>query len=306
MSSACSKSAELKAGEKMFDLGSGDGRIVIMAAQRIAPIATGVELDNDLYIQSEAKINQLGLQRTARIIHGDILKQDYSSANLITVYLLPESNLKAAPDSRRAVEERHAGCGSRFRNRRLETRQRRLPSPTTEKAAATRCSSTSIDLMRPVGRFPICPLSFRNLPHNENRHHLLSHLRRQRNRRHRARPRTRRPRARSPLHYLREPHPARSRPSPASITTKWRFPITRCFNTRPTASPWPREWRKWRKATTWICCMSTTPSRIPFRPCWRARCSGDPPAAIHHHAAWHRYHPRGRRPVVLHDHEIFH
>jgi protein-L-isoaspartate O-methyltransferase len=87
---------QLKAGEKMFDLGSGDGRIVVMAAQKYRAIATGVELDNDLYIQSEGKILSLGL-KNARIIHGDILKQDYSSADLITVYLLPDSNLKLRP-----------------------------------------------------------------------------------------------------------------------------------------------------------------------------------------------------------------
>jgi protein-L-isoaspartate O-methyltransferase len=88
---------QLKAGEKMFDLGSGDGRIVIMAAQKYHADATGVELDDDLYVSSEAKIRQLGLQKTARIIHDDILKQNYSSANLITVYLLPDSNLKLRP-----------------------------------------------------------------------------------------------------------------------------------------------------------------------------------------------------------------
>src|SRR6476659_11117778 len=53
----------LKAGEKMFDLGSGDGRIVIMAAQKYHADATGVELDGDLYISSEAKIRKLGLQQ---------------------------------------------------------------------------------------------------------------------------------------------------------------------------------------------------------------------------------------------------
>jgi len=88
---------ELKAGEKMFDLGSGDGRIVIMAAQKFNADATGIELDSDLVQSSTAKIRQLGLQRTARIIYGDILKQNYSSANLITVYLLPESNIKVRP-----------------------------------------------------------------------------------------------------------------------------------------------------------------------------------------------------------------
>ena len=52
---------ELKAGEKMFDLGSGDGRIVIMAAQKFGADATGVELDNDLWRQSTEKIRKLGL-----------------------------------------------------------------------------------------------------------------------------------------------------------------------------------------------------------------------------------------------------
>jgi protein-L-isoaspartate O-methyltransferase len=88
---------QLKAGEKMFDLGSGDGRIVFMAARKYHADATGIELDPDLVTQSSAKLRQLGLQKTARIIHGDILKQNYSSANLITVYLLPESNIKVQP-----------------------------------------------------------------------------------------------------------------------------------------------------------------------------------------------------------------
>jgi protein-L-isoaspartate O-methyltransferase len=88
---------ELKAGEKMYDLGSGDGRIVIMAARKYHAEAVGVELDNDLVVQSSEKIKELGLQKTARIIYGDILKQNYSSANLITIYLLPESNIMVRP-----------------------------------------------------------------------------------------------------------------------------------------------------------------------------------------------------------------
>jgi tRNA1(Val) A37 N6-methylase TrmN6 len=88
---------ELKAGEKMFDLGSGDGRIVIMAAQKYKADATGVEMQDDLYRQSMQKIRTLGLERTARIIRGDIFKQDFSSADLLTVYLLPVSNDKVRP-----------------------------------------------------------------------------------------------------------------------------------------------------------------------------------------------------------------
>src|SRR5271169_2015013 len=87
----------LKAGEKMFDLGSGDGRIVIIAAEKFKADATGVEFDDALYKQSMEKIKTLGLSATARIIHGDLLKQDYASADLLTVYLLPMSNDKVTP-----------------------------------------------------------------------------------------------------------------------------------------------------------------------------------------------------------------
>jgi protein-L-isoaspartate O-methyltransferase len=88
---------ELKAGEKMFDLGSGDGRIPIMAAQKFKADATGVEFDDSLFKQSMDKIKSLGLSEHCRIIHGDLLKQDYASADLLTVYLLPMSNDKVTP-----------------------------------------------------------------------------------------------------------------------------------------------------------------------------------------------------------------
>jgi protein-L-isoaspartate O-methyltransferase len=88
----------LKAGEKVYDLGSGDGRIVIMAAQKFHAEAVGVEIDPDLCRQSLARIAKLGLERTSRIVHGDLLAQNYSSADLVTVYLLPDSiNGKVEP-----------------------------------------------------------------------------------------------------------------------------------------------------------------------------------------------------------------
>lgn len=87
----------LKAGEKMFDLGSGDGRTVIMAAQKFKADATGVEFDSDLWKQSTDRIKSLGLGKCARVIHGDIQQQDFSSADLLTVYLLPSSNDKIRP-----------------------------------------------------------------------------------------------------------------------------------------------------------------------------------------------------------------
>lgn len=86
-----------KKGERVFDLGSGDGRIVIMAAEKFGAQAVGVEYDKDLHRQSTERIRRLGLAAKAQIIHGDLLAQDYSQADLITVYLLPVSNEKLRP-----------------------------------------------------------------------------------------------------------------------------------------------------------------------------------------------------------------
>jgi protein-L-isoaspartate O-methyltransferase len=87
----------LKPGEKMYDLGSGDGRIVIMAARKYKADATGVELDEALYKQSSERIKTLGLASSARIVHGDLLQQDYTSADLLTIYLLPVAVEKVTP-----------------------------------------------------------------------------------------------------------------------------------------------------------------------------------------------------------------
>src|ERR1700683_4763900 len=83
---------EVKPGEKVDDLGSGDGRIVIMAAKKFKANAVGVEFDDSLWKQSSDRIAKLGLTASARIIHGDPMRQDYSDADLVTVYLLPMSN----------------------------------------------------------------------------------------------------------------------------------------------------------------------------------------------------------------------
>ena len=68
-----------KKGEKMFDLGSGDGRIVIMAADKFGMHSAGVEFDKDLYSQSSERIRRMGLTEKAKIIHGDLLQQDYEN-----------------------------------------------------------------------------------------------------------------------------------------------------------------------------------------------------------------------------------
>ena len=62
--------AAVKPGEKLYDLGSGDGRIVILAAQKFQADATGVEIDELLVKESSARIHSLGLDAKARIVQG--------------------------------------------------------------------------------------------------------------------------------------------------------------------------------------------------------------------------------------------
>jgi hypothetical protein len=99
----------LKAGEKMFDLGSGDGRIVIMAAHKFKADAAGVELDNHLCDFSRKEIHRQGLEKSARIVCSDLFAQDYSSADLLTVYLFPGANDKLQP-----ILERQLRKGTRI------------------------------------------------------------------------------------------------------------------------------------------------------------------------------------------------
>ena len=88
------EAGQLKAGETLFDPGSGDGRIIIAAAGKYKAYAIGIELDDELAASSADRIREEGLDKTARIIHGDLLQQDYSSADVVTVYLWPEANVK--------------------------------------------------------------------------------------------------------------------------------------------------------------------------------------------------------------------
>lgn len=101
--------AAVKPGDKVFDLGSGDGRIVIMAAQQFQADATGVEIDERLVKESSERIHSLGLDGKARIVQGDLLKQDYSPADVLMVYLLPSANEKLRP-----ILERQLRNGTRI------------------------------------------------------------------------------------------------------------------------------------------------------------------------------------------------
>ncbi|HTT63169.1 MAG TPA: class I SAM-dependent methyltransferase [Bryobacteraceae bacterium] len=84
--------ARVKPGELVYDLGSGDGRIIITAAQKFHARAVGVELRADLCKATQARINALGLQDRVKLIHANMLKVNLSPADVVTLYLLTSSN----------------------------------------------------------------------------------------------------------------------------------------------------------------------------------------------------------------------
>jgi len=87
----------VKPSDVVYDLGSGDGRIVIVAAKRGAK-AVGFEIDGDLVKQSRENIRAAGVQDSAEIRQQDILTVDLSQASVVTMYLLPDVNLKLRPN----------------------------------------------------------------------------------------------------------------------------------------------------------------------------------------------------------------
>jgi protein-L-isoaspartate O-methyltransferase len=89
--------AGVKKGDTVYDLGSGDGRIVITAAKKGAR-AVGFEVDGDLIKESRENIRKAGVQNLAEIRQQDILTVDLSAASVVTMYLLPDVNLKLKPN----------------------------------------------------------------------------------------------------------------------------------------------------------------------------------------------------------------
>ena len=89
--------AELRAGEKLYDLGSGDGRVVISAARDFNAEAFGIEIKEDLVIQSTQRVKELRLEDRAHIIHGNFLEVDFGDADVVTAYLTTSANAQVKP-----------------------------------------------------------------------------------------------------------------------------------------------------------------------------------------------------------------
>jgi SAM-dependent methyltransferase len=89
--------AQVRPGEMVYDLGCGDGRIVIAAAQKFKAHAVGIEIRRDIYERTLATVASLGLSDQVKIVHGNALKYDLSPADVVTLYLLTSSNERLKP-----------------------------------------------------------------------------------------------------------------------------------------------------------------------------------------------------------------
>ncbi len=90
-------SAGVKKGDHVIDLGSGDGRIVILAARRFEATGLGVEINPELVQKSKANARDAGVADKAEFREQDLFKTDLTPATVITMYLLPDFNLQLRP-----------------------------------------------------------------------------------------------------------------------------------------------------------------------------------------------------------------
>jgi cyclopropane fatty-acyl-phospholipid synthase-like methyltransferase len=89
--------AEVKKGDVVYDLGSGDGRIVIRAAKKYGAKAVGIEMDSWLLAKARKDAKAAGVSHLVKFRAEDALKADISAATVVTLYMLPWFNEKMKP-----------------------------------------------------------------------------------------------------------------------------------------------------------------------------------------------------------------
>jgi tRNA A58 N-methylase Trm61 len=89
--------AQVKPGEVLYDLGCGDGRLIILAAKDIGANATGIELREDLVERARTEIKRLNLEERVKVIQGNFFDVNISDANVITLYLTSSANERLRP-----------------------------------------------------------------------------------------------------------------------------------------------------------------------------------------------------------------
>lgn len=89
--------AGVTAADTVYDLGSGDGRIVIRAAERYGATGVGIEIDADLVAEARRRAREAGVEDRVRFVEGNFFRVNLRPATVVTTYLLPETMSRLAP-----------------------------------------------------------------------------------------------------------------------------------------------------------------------------------------------------------------
>ncbi|MCX2738990.1 SAM-dependent methyltransferase [Pontibacter anaerobius] len=89
--------AQVSEGDVLYDLGCGDGRIVITAAKKYGATGTGIDINPERIQEANQNAREAGVTDKVRFIEGDLFDSDFSQASVVTLYLLPSVNKKLQP-----------------------------------------------------------------------------------------------------------------------------------------------------------------------------------------------------------------
>lgn len=89
--------AKVGPGDVIYDLGSGDGRIVITAAKKYGARGVGIDIDRELVLGARDKARAVGVGDRVEFREGDLFQMDFKDATVVTLYLLQPLNLKLRP-----------------------------------------------------------------------------------------------------------------------------------------------------------------------------------------------------------------
>ncbi|MEK7788149.1 MAG: class I SAM-dependent methyltransferase, partial [Chloroflexota bacterium] len=96
--------ANVQPGETVYDLGSGDGRVLFIAAREFGARAVGVEIDPLKYLWTRAMIALLGLGDRVTVHRANFFDVDLGEADVVTLYLLPKANARLLPKFERELK----------------------------------------------------------------------------------------------------------------------------------------------------------------------------------------------------------
>jgi ribosomal protein L11 methylase PrmA len=89
--------ANVRKGDVLYDLGSGDGRIAITAAKKYGVKATGIDIDPERIREAQANAKKAGVTDLVQFKQEDLFQANFNDATVITLYLLPDLNVKLRP-----------------------------------------------------------------------------------------------------------------------------------------------------------------------------------------------------------------